>query len=164
MCAPPGRRRLVRVGHLTEEEKMTDSRTLVERLFEIMDSHRWADIESVLHPDAEMSSPFAARMPVAAWLDLNRAFATAFPDGTHTITAVVEDGDRAAIEGTWAGTHTGPMAAPAGEIPPTGRYVALPLCGVATRRDDRIAAVTVYLDQMSMLAQLGLVPEPAPAA
>ncbi len=55
------------------------------------------------------------------------------------------------------------MAGPAGEIPPTGRSVVLPFCGVATRRDDRIAAVTVYLDRMTMLAQLGLLPEPAAA-
>jgi hypothetical protein len=41
--------------------------------------------------------------------------------------------------------------------------VVLPFCGVATRRDDRIAAVTVHLDQLTMLGQLGLLPEPAPA-
>jgi predicted ester cyclase len=140
---------------------MTDARTLAERLFEIIDSHRWADVETVLHPDAEMSSPFGDRLTVAAWLDVNRSFAVACPDGRHTITDVVDDGRRFAIEGTWTGTHTGPMAGPAGEIPPTGRSVMLPFCGIATRRDDRIAAVTVYLDQMTMLAQLGLLPEPA---
>ena len=142
---------------------MTDSRTLAERLFEIIDSHRWADVETVLHADAEMSSPFGDRLPVAAWLDVNRSFAVACPDGRHTLTDVVEDGDRFAVEGTWTGTHTGPMAGPAGEIPPTGRSVVLPFCGIAVRRGERIASVTVYLDQLTMLAQLGLVPEPADA-
>jgi predicted ester cyclase len=142
---------------------MTDARTLAERLFEIIDSHRWADVDTVLTADAEMSSPFGDRLTVSAWLDVNRSFAVACPDGRHTITDVVDDGDRFAIEGTWTGTHTGPMAGPAGEILPTGRSVVLPFCGVATRRDDRIAAVTVYLDQMTMLGQLGLLPEPAGA-
>ena len=142
---------------------MTDSRTLAEQLFEIMDSHRWDDVETVLHPDAEMSSPFGDRLSVAAWLDVNRSFAIACPDGRHTLSDIVVDGDRAAIEGTWTGTQTGPMASPGGEIPPTGRSVVLPFCAVATRRGERIAAVSVYLDPMSMLAQLGLVPEPAPA-
>ena len=142
---------------------MTDARTLAGRLFGVIDSHRWADVETVLHPDAEMSSPFGDRLTVAAWLDVNRSFAVAFPDGRHTVTDVVDDGNRFAIEGTWTGTHTGPMAGPAGEIPPTGRRVVLPFCGVATGRDDRIASVTVYLDQLTMLAQLGLLPEPVAA-
>jgi predicted ester cyclase len=142
---------------------MTDARTLAERLFEVIDNHRWADVDTVLTPDAEMSSPFGDRLSVAAWLHINRSFAVACPDGRHTITDVIDAGVRFAIEGTWTGTHTGPMAGPAGEIPPTGRSVALPFCGIATRRDDRIAAVTVYLDQMTMLAQLGLVSSPAAA-
>lgn len=142
---------------------MTDARALAQRLFEFIDGHRWADVDTVLTADAEMSSPFGDRLSVSAWLDVNRSFAVACPDGRHAITDVVADGDRFAIEGIWTGTHTGPMAGPAGVVPPTGRSVALPFCGVATRRDDRIAAVTVYLDQMTMLAQLGLAPEPAAA-
>ena len=142
---------------------MTDPRTLAERVFEIIDSRRWADVETVLHPDAEMTTPFGGRISVAAWLDVNRSFAVACPDGRHTLTDVVADGDSAAFEGIWTGTHTGPMAGPGGEVPPTGRSVALPFCAVATRRGERIASVTVYFDQLSMLAQLGLVPEPASA-
>lgn len=142
---------------------MTDARTLAERLFEVIDSHRWADVDAVLTDDAEMSSPFGDRLSVSAWLDVNRTFAVACPDGRHTITGVVDGGDTFAIEGIWTGTHTGPLAGPAGEVPPTGRSVVLPFCGIASRRGDRIAAVTVHLDQMTMLGQLGLLPEPAPA-
>ncbi|MFD2090615.1 ester cyclase [Blastococcus deserti] len=142
---------------------MTDARTLAERLFEVIDSHRWSDVHTALTPDAEMSSPFGDRLSVAAWLDVNRSFAVAFPDGRHAVTGVVDGGDRFAIEGTWSGTHTGPMTGPGGTVPPTGRSVVLPFCGIATRRGERIAAVTVYLDQMTMLGQLGLVPEPAAA-
>ena len=142
---------------------MTDARTLAERLFEIIDSHRWVDVDTVLTADAEMSSPFGDRLSVPAWLDVNRSFAAACPDGRHTLAAVVDGGDRFAVEGTWTGTHTGPLAGPGGEMPPTGRSVALPFCAVATRRGDRIAGVTVHLDQMTMLGQLGLLPEPVPA-
>jgi predicted ester cyclase len=142
---------------------MSDARALAERLFGIIDSHRWADVDTVLHPDAEMSSPFGDRLSVAAWLDVNRAFAIACPDGRHTITDVVDGGGRFAIEGIWTGTHTGPMASPGREIPPTGRSVVLPFCGVATVRGERIAAVTVHFDQLTMLGQLGLLPERAPA-
>ncbi|MCV2489218.1 ester cyclase [Geodermatophilus sp. YIM 151500] len=142
---------------------MTDARALAERLFEIIDGHRWADVDTVLHGDAVLSSPFGHRLTVPAWLEVNRSFAVACPDGHHTITDVVDAGDRFAVEGMWTGTHTGPMTGPAGSIAPTGRSVVLPFCGVAARRDQRIASVTVYLDQTAMLTQLGLVAEPATA-
>jgi predicted ester cyclase len=85
----------------------------------------------------------------------------AVPDARHTLTDAVVDGNRIAFEALWTGHHTGPMALPGGEAPPTGRSVALPFCGIATSRDGRISAMTVYFDQLAMLAQLGLVPEPA---
>ncbi len=97
---------------------MTDARTLAERLFEIIDSHRWADVDTVLTADAEMSSPFGDRLTVAAWLDVNRSVAVACPDGRHTITDVVDAGDRLAIEGTWTGTHTARWPVPPGRSRP----------------------------------------------
>ncbi len=143
---------------------MTDPRTLAEQLFALIDSHRYADAGTVLHPDAQVSTPLGGSMSVDAWLDVNRSFTVAFPDGRHTLTDVIVDGDRVAVEGAWSGTHTGPMASPAGEIPATGRSAVLPFCTVATLRGDRIAAVSVYFDQMSMLGQLGLIPEPTSAS
>ena len=143
---------------LSSTTTATDARTLAERLFAVIDGHRWADVGTVLHADAELSSPFGDRLSPEAWLDVNRSFAIAFPDGRHQITGVVDGGDRFAIEGTWTGTHTAPMAGPGGEVPATGRSVVLPFCGIASRRDDRLAAITVYLDQLTLLAQLGLLP------
>jgi predicted ester cyclase len=141
-----------------------DARTLAERLFAVIDGGRWDEYETVMHPDARMSSPFAALQSAAEWVEFSRGFATAMPDGTHTVTGVVQDGDRLAIEGTWTGTHTGPLSTAGGEVAPTGRTVTMPFCAVGTQRDGRLAEVTVYLDQLGMLAQLGLVPEPATAA
>jgi predicted ester cyclase len=77
---------------------------------------------------------------------------------------VIQDGDRFAFEGSWSGTHTGPLAGPAGDVPPTGRRVTVPFCALGTQREGRLAAVHIELDQLGMLAQLGLVPSPEPAA
>jgi predicted ester cyclase len=74
---------------------------------------------------------------------------------------IVEDGERAAVEGTFTGTHTGTLAAPQGEIPATGRTIELPYVDVFEARAGRIAAHRVYYDQMVMLSQLGLAPAPA---
>jgi predicted ester cyclase len=139
----------------------TDARTLAERLFAVIDGRRWDEYETVMHRDARMSSPFAALQSAAEWVEFSRGFSAGMPDGKHTITGVLQDGDRLVVEGTWTGTHTGPLASLSGEIPPTGRTVLMPFCAVGTQRDGRLAEVTVYLDQLGMLAQLGLVPEPA---
>lgn len=141
----------------------TDARTLAERLFAVIDGQRWDEYETVMHPDIRMSSPFSTLHSAAEWAEFSRGFAGAMPDGRHTVTGVVQDGDRLAIEGTWTGTHTGPLQTPAGEVPPTGRTVTMPFCAVGTQRDGRLSQITVHLDQLGMLAQLGLVPEPASA-
>jgi predicted ester cyclase len=143
---------------------MTDTRTIVEQLFAVIDGHRFDDVDTVLHPDAEMNTPFGQGLTGPAWVELNRGFATTFPDGGHTLVRTVCSGDHCAVEGLWTGTHTGPMASPAGVVPPTGRRVTLPFAGVLTQREGRIAAMTIYFDQMTMLGQLGLVPEPAAAS
>jgi predicted ester cyclase len=140
---------------------MTEAPTLIERLFAVLDSHRWDDIDTVVHPDSETTTPMGQGLSRDAWIEINRSFAVAAPDGRHTLQSVIEDGDRYAAEGVWTGTQTGPMATPGGELPPTGRALTLPFCTTATRRGDRLASVTVYFDQLAMLAQLGLVPEPA---
>jgi predicted ester cyclase len=141
---------------------MTDTGTLVERLFAVIDSHRWADVDTVLHVDARIVSPlFPEGVPPDGWVEHNRSFAVAVPAARHTITHAVVDGERCAFEALWTGQHTGPMAGPGGEVPASGRSISLPFCGVAAARDGRISELTVYFDQMAMLAQLGLVPDPA---
>jgi|tagenome__1003787_1003787.scaffolds.fasta_scaffold20628909_2 predicted ester cyclase len=142
---------------------MTDARNLAERVFAVIDGQRWDDYETVMQPDVEMISPFATLHGTAEWMRFSRGFAEAMPDGRHSVTTVLQDGDRFAFEGSWSGTHTGPLAGPGGEVPATGRKVTLPFCAVGTQRDGRLAAVTIHLDQLAMLAQLGLVPAPEPA-
>ena len=51
------------------------------------------------------------------------------------------------------------MTAPDGrEIPPTNRRVALDFAEVLTVRGDLVATTRIYLDQLDLLAQLGLAP------
>jgi predicted ester cyclase len=79
------------------------------------------------------------------------------------VTTVIASGDQAVMEGVYAGTNTGPLATPQGELPPTGRPLALPLCELCEVVAGRIAVLRVYYDQMAFAAQMGLLPEPAMA-
>ena len=72
-------------------------------------------------------------------------------------------GDVAAEEGTFTGTHQGVLHSPAGDIPPTGRPVALDYIQVLRYRDGKHVSFNLMFDRLLMLEQLGLIPAPAPA-
>jgi len=110
-------------------------------------------------PDGLLEGPEAVREYVQRWHD-------GFPGGVHTIERSYECGESTVVaEGTWRGTHTGALQTPAGPVPATGRDVSLRFCVVvegdlAAREAKR---VSLHMDQLSFLAQLGLIPEPAQA-
>jgi steroid delta-isomerase-like uncharacterized protein len=61
---------------------------------------------------------------------------------------------------TVVGTHDGPL----GPFPATGRRFALPLCELwHFDVGGRVVGGDLYYDQVSMLTQLGLLPEPSTA-
>ena len=85
---------------------------------------------------------------------------TAFPDARIEITNRVAAGDWVATEFTLRGTHTGPLTGPAGQIPPTGRSVEVPVCEVIQVQKGKLVRARPYFDAATMMRQLGLLPEP----
>jgi len=92
----------------------------------------------------------------AGMRDFLRGWATAFPDSMTEVRTVTADDARAVAEYVGSGTHDGPLATPAGTIPPTGRRVEVPFCDVLEIRDGRIVRLHNYFDAATMMAQLGL--------
>ena len=61
---------------------------------------------------------------------------------------------------TAVGTHDGPL----GPFPATGKEFALPLCEMwHFDPTGRVAGGDLYYDQVSLLTQLGLMPQPSGA-
>jgi hypothetical protein len=61
---------------------------------------------------------------------------------------------------TVTGTHDGPF----GPLPATGKEFTLPLCEMwHFDRDGRVVGGDLYYDQVSLLTQLGLMPQPSGA-
>lgn len=81
-------------------------------------------------------------------------FATAFPDMKKEVTNHVAAGDQVVMEIRQRGTHRGPLKAPAGEIPPTGRSVELYSIEVLTFRDGKVTSLRNYSDTSSLMRQL----------
>jgi steroid delta-isomerase-like uncharacterized protein len=88
----------------------------------------------------------------------------ACPDVVHTVRSFVGRDDFFADEWTFTGTHTGTFVLPDGtEVPPTGKRLEVQGMEVVGVRDGKIVLNTLYYDMMSVVAQMGLLPEPASA-
>jgi steroid delta-isomerase-like uncharacterized protein len=99
-----------------------------------------------------------------ACAEFYRSWISSFPDAHVDVTAVHVSGDVIVEEATFAGTHHGTLQTPSGDIPPTGRHVAVPYVHVLNFRDGKHTALSLMFDRLLMLEQLGVVPVPAPAA
>jgi steroid delta-isomerase-like uncharacterized protein len=91
-------------------------------------------------------------------------WADGFPDGKIEIRSVVDGGDKVVIEFIGRGTQTGTLSTPMGDIPPTGKSIQLSLLDIWDFASDGTPKeVRTYFDTTSMMAQLGLAPQPAAA-
>jgi len=127
---------------------------------EAYNTRDWEAAVNLCSPDAEFMNvatgetfrgPEGVRQFLQGW-------ATAFPDSKVETTAVVADEHGAAMEFIGRGTHTGPLASPAGDIPPTGKRVETPFAQMLTFREGKITRAKLYFDISTMLRQLGLAP------
>jgi steroid delta-isomerase-like uncharacterized protein len=89
---------------------------------------------------------------------------TAFPDAKYVVDSFVEDDETFADEWTFTGTNTGPFRLPDGsEVPATGRSVEIKGMELVEVRDGKITVDNLYYDFMAAVAELGLIPQGAPA-
>jgi steroid delta-isomerase-like uncharacterized protein len=85
-------------------------------------------------------------------------FKRAFPDLTVTVVNQVATDDQVVNECTWRGTHSGPLATPTGDIPPTNKTVeGGRFCEVWAIRGGKLAKLVNYQDAATWMRQLGLV-------
>lgn len=94
-----------------------------------------------------------------AGLAVAHMFADAFPDGRIDIVNIKEAGDTAMVEFVGRGTHKGELMG----IAPTGKTLTLPVCNVMEVRDGKIYREREYMDMMTLMTQLGVMPAPAAA-
>lgn len=111
-----------------------------------------------LTDDAEFLTPFGPMQGPDTIREFIAGMHASFSDWKHDV-SIETAGDLVVIEGTWSGTHTGPMQTPQGEVPPTGTRAKVPFAGVVRVRNGKLASVHNYFDTGGMMAQLGLVPE-----
>ena len=85
----------------------------------------------------------------------------AVPDARAVVDRMLAADDTVVVEGRFVGTFTGPLATPDGEVEPTGASVDLRFADVSRVQNRKIVSYHTYYDQLGLLTQLGLMPDPA---
>jgi predicted ester cyclase len=136
---------------------MTTSKQVLDRNIAAVNAH---DLDAYLanqQPGVEFVLPggvtLRARHEVGQYTE---AMWAAFPDGSLAFGQQIFAGDTVATEVVFSGTQTGPLSAPNGPIPATGRRVNMHSLSVLRIEDGRVASEHVHFDQLDMMAQLGL--------
>ncbi|RAI03528.1 ketosteroid isomerase [Acuticoccus sediminis] len=83
-------------------------------------------------------------------------YGNAFADMHRALGNLTVAGDTVIVELTLNGTHTGPLALPAGTIAPTGREMHAPCCDVFQLKDGKVASFHCYPAASIILGQLGV--------
>jgi steroid delta-isomerase-like uncharacterized protein len=94
---------------------------------------------------------------VKSWEQWRRAM----PDAAGTITNQVTFGNTVVQEITWKGTHTGALELPNGTYPASNKPQVTRAIQVLVFAGDRIKECRHYFDSMSLLMQLGIMPQQA---
>lgn len=122
-----------------------------------------AAMDRLFPPDITMVEGSTALQGPAGVKGYFTTFSRAFPDASIQIRNAVVHEDEAGLEVVYSGSHTGPLAGPQGEVPPTGRKVTSPGAAFVRLRGDKLVSFHGYYDQLGFMVQLGLMPAPAAA-
>jgi steroid delta-isomerase-like uncharacterized protein len=92
-------------------------------------------------------------------VELFKGWKHAFPDAAGTVTSAIASGEKAALEITWKGTHTGPLTMAEGTIPASGKPQETPAAILFTFEGDKIKESRHYFDSLTLFKQIGALPK-----
>ena len=142
---------------LTADEVVTIARKQVDAF----NSSDWEQLRAGLASDSrydELGTERKIEGPEQI-VELFKGWKAAFPDAVGTITSTLASGNKAALEVTWKGTHTGPLASAEGTIPASGKRQETPAAFFFTFEGDKIKESRHYFDSMTLLKQIGAQPK-----
>jgi steroid delta-isomerase-like uncharacterized protein len=140
---------------------MSDLQRMVRIHYQGVNSGDMDTAGSVFADDCENTSPFGTVKGIEALRQMGAAFRAAAPDNRIEARHTWESGDTVIVEGVYTGTQTGPLAGPGGVIPASGRSFSLPYVDIFRAQDGKFVSHRIYWDNAMLLAQLGVLPDPA---
>ena len=143
---------------------MGEARHVAEEFVEAFNAHDEARLHSLDREDVVFEGPGNVRLTGSdATTEYAMAWIRAFPDARMNVHQTIAGDGWAVQEFTFEGTHTAPMQSPMGEIPPTNRSLKGRGVQIFKVEGDAVVDTRLYYDQVQVMTQLGLMPEPATA-
>ncbi len=141
---------------MTEQDLIKTARSVLDAF----NDNDWGRYGSLLTPNALYNEVGTQRrlQGVAEIVQGLQGWKEAMPDVKGTVTNAFANVDRAVLEITWEGTHTGPLAGPGGTIPASGKRQVTPSAWVFDFDGDKIRESRNYFDMLAFLQQIGAVP------
>ena len=131
-----------------------ENKALARRSWESVDNPD--SLEEVYTPDVVWHNPEGDIQGIEQAKQFVTMFKSAFPDMSATVEDVVAEGDKVVTRITMRGTHQGEVE----EFgPPTGRQVEVQGITIHRIEGGKIVEEWNSWDNMSIMQQLGLVPE-----
>jgi steroid delta-isomerase-like uncharacterized protein len=134
---------------------------LARKQVEAFNSGDWEQMRAMLASDSlydELGTERKIEGPEKI-VELFKGWKSAFPDAVGTVTSAVASGNKAALEVTWKGTHTGALETAEGTIPASGKRQETPAAFFFTFEGDKIKESRHYFDSMTLLKQIGAQPK-----
>jgi steroid delta-isomerase-like uncharacterized protein len=130
---------------------------LARKQIEAFNAGDWEQLRAMLASDARYDELGTQRKIEGREMivELFRGWKTAFPDAAGEVTSAVANGDKAALEITWTGTHTGPLEGAEGTIPASGKHQETRAACFFTFQGDKIKESRHYFDSLTLLKQIG---------
>ena len=143
---------------------MATTQEVAARFIEAFNAHDEEAIRAVNGENVVFEGPGDVRLEGRdATTQYAMEWLNAFPDARLIVHNEIVAGDWVAQECTFVGTHTAPMQSPMGEIPATHRTLEGRCVQVIRVEGDVAVEEKLYYDQVQVMTQLGLMPEPAVA-
>ena len=143
---------------------MADAQAVGAQFVEAFNAHNEARIRELNAENAVLEAPGDVKLQGRdATTEYAMSWLNAFPDARITLHHELAAGDWVVQEFSFTGTHTAPMQSPMGEIPPTNRSLNGRGVQIFRVEGDVVVDTRLYFDQVEVLTQLGLMPEPATA-
>jgi predicted ester cyclase len=137
-----------------------EKKAQIERIFDIFNRRALDELDGIFHPDYVDHSPMGDVHGVPAFKEFLGTWLSAFPDARFEVSNIIVEGSLAAWQARLTGTHTGSLMG----MPPTGKAVDVAAVHMGRLSDDeRPIEHWTGNDMISLLQQLGIVPEMAGA-
>jgi steroid delta-isomerase-like uncharacterized protein len=143
---------------------MTDTREVGTEALAAFNAHDDERLRATYADDVVFEAPGDVHIEGAdGTVAYAMAWLRAFPDAQLNVHDEAYDGEWGVQRFTFAGTHTDTLSGPGGDIPATNRSLTGRGVQMFRVRNGKITEEHLYFDQMQVLTQLGLMPEPAAA-